>query len=92
MEVVRHHHEFMQFELAGQGVRPKHVNKKPSFALRLEKMPTQVGLRSGEERPHGCDDITPVRFSRELYHAQRLKPKFYYGPDGPAEARALIRT
>ena len=28
----------------------------------------------------------------ELYHSQRLKPEFYDGPDGPAEARALIRT
>ena len=37
MEVVRHHHEIVQFELAGQGVRPKHVDKKLGFVLAPEK-------------------------------------------------------
>jgi hypothetical protein len=52
MEVVRHYHELVQFELAGQGIRPKHVNKKFSFVLRLKKETAHVGLRPGEKRPH----------------------------------------
>jgi hypothetical protein len=78
MEVVRHHHEFVQLELAGQGIRPKHVNKKFSFVLRLKKETPHVGLRPGKKRPHPGYDIPPVRLSRELYHTQRLKPEFYY--------------
>jgi hypothetical protein len=38
-----------------------------------------MGLTPGEKRPPARDDITPVGFSGELYHRQRLKPEFYYG-------------
>jgi hypothetical protein len=69
MEVVRHHHELVQLELAGQSVRPKHVNKKLGLVLRLKKESAHVGLTSGEKCPPARDDITPVRFSGELYHA-----------------------
>ena len=79
MEVVGHHHEVVQLELAGQGVCPQDVDKKLGFVLRLEKWSIHIGLTSGEKRPPARDDITPVGFSGELYHRQRLKPKFYYG-------------
>jgi hypothetical protein len=82
----------VQFELAGQGVCPKHVNKKFGFVLRLKKSSLHIGLTPGKKRPPASYDIAPVRFSGELYHRrQRLKPQFYYAPYGPAEARALIR-
>jgi hypothetical protein len=92
MEMVRHHHELVQLELAGQGVRPKHVNKKLGFILRLKKESAHVGLTSGEERPLAGDYIPAIRLSCELYHTQRLNPEFYYCPYGPPEAWALIRT
>jgi hypothetical protein len=38
MKVVPHHYEVVQFELAGQGVRPKHVNKK----ARLRSAPQKI--------------------------------------------------
>jgi hypothetical protein len=82
----------MQLELAGQGVGPKHVNKKLGFVLYLKIGPVHVGLASGEKRPLPGDDIAPVRFSRQLYRTQRLKPEFYYALYGPAKARALIRS
>src|SRR6185437_9106791 len=88
MEVVRHHHKLVDFELAGQGIGPKHVDEKLGFILRLKKPSLHVGLASGEERSLAGDDITPVRFSGELNHRQRLKPEFYYGPYGPAEETA----
>src|SRR4029077_155504 len=90
MEMVRHHHEFVQLELAGQGVGPQDVNKKLGFVLRLKKSPIHIGLTSGEKRPHTRYDLPTVRLSRELYHAQRLKPEFYYAYS-PAKAGALIR-
>src|SRR5689334_9575371 len=92
MKVVRHHYEVVHFELAGQGVCPKHVDKKLGFVLRLKKSSLHEGLTPGKKRPPAGDDIAPVRFSGELYHRQRLKPEFYYVLTGPAEARALIRT
>jgi hypothetical protein len=79
MEVVRHHHEIVQFELAGQGVCPEHINKKLGFVLHLKKRSIHIGLTPGEKRPPVRDDITPIGFSGELYHSQRLKPEFYYG-------------
>jgi hypothetical protein len=79
MKVVRHHHKVVQLKLPGQGVRPKHVNKKLGFILRLKKSSLHIGLTSGEKRPPTSDNIAPVRFSGELYHRQRLKPEFYYG-------------
>src|ERR1041384_6932204 len=91
-EVVRHHREIVQFELAGQSVGPKHVNKKLGFVFRAKKRTVHVGLTPGKKHPPARDDITPVGLSRELYHRQQLKPGFYYGPYRPAEARALIRT
>jgi hypothetical protein len=69
----------VQLELASQGVCPKHVDKKLGFVLGLKKRSVHVGLTPGEKRPPARDDITPVRFSGELYHGQRLKPEFYYG-------------
>ena len=77
--LFRSHHEIVQLELAGQSVGPKHVNKKLGFVLRLKKWSVHIGLTPGEKRPPARDDVTPVGFSGELYHKQRLKPEFYYG-------------
>ena len=44
MEVVRHHHELVHLELAGQGVHPKHVNEKLGFVRRLKKPSSHVVL------------------------------------------------
>jgi hypothetical protein len=68
MEVVWHYHEVVQLELAGQGVRPKHVNKKLGFVLRPKKRLVHVGLAAREKRALARDDIAPVGFSGELYH------------------------
>ena len=69
VEVVRHDHEIVQLELASQGIGPKHINKKLGFILCLEEWSIHIGLTSGEKRPLSRDDITPVGFSCELYHA-----------------------
>jgi hypothetical protein len=90
--VVWHHHELVQLELPGQSVRPKHVDKKLGFVLRLKNRSVHVGLASGKKRPSARDYIPAIRLSCELYHTQRLKPEFYSGPYGPAEAWAQIRT
>lgn len=62
-----HHHEIVQLELVGQGVCPQHVDKEPGFVLGLKKRSVHIGLTPGEKRPSARDDITPVRFSGELY-------------------------